>query len=125
MADARGSLDTFVVFVAPQEGGSAHDLLDTRDAARAIPDVRVIEDESEAHVFGAATSGQVLLYDEAGKLVFRGGITPARGHEGDSAGGEVVRRFLSARSGRRAADRSVSPHASDVFGCALFDRRTP
>lgn len=126
MARAGDGMTAFVVFVGPGDTPGARELLDVRDTARAIPNVRVFEDESEARLFGAATSGQVLLYDEAGVLVFRGGITPARGHEGTSAGGEAVRRFMTARSVTRAEPlAATSPPASDVFGCALFDRRTP
>ncbi len=123
MARSGDSMTAFVVFVGPRE---TLGLLDVRDTARAIPNVRVFEDESEARLFGAATSGQVLLYDEAGALVFRGGITPARGHEGISVGGEAVRRFATARSAPRPeALATDAPAASDVFGCALFDPRTP
>jgi hypothetical protein len=114
MTHAGDGLGAFVVFVGPRDRG----VLDLREAARAIPNVRVVEDESEARLFGAATSGQVLLYDEGGSLVFRGGITPSRGHEGASAGGDAVRRFLTARS-------AGSAQTSAVFGCSLFETRTP
>jgi hypothetical protein len=124
MTRAGDRVDALVVFVGPSPERGA--LLDPRETARAIPHVRVFEDESEARLFGAATSGQVLLYDESGALAFRGGITPSRGHEGSSVGGETVRRLLSARgapSGERTA--ASSPPASNVFGCALFDPGAP
>jgi hypothetical protein len=123
MTRAGDTTTAFVVFVGPREPGT-HGLLDVRDTARAIPNVRVFEDESEARLFGAATSGQVLLYDEKGALVFRGGITPSRGHEGTSVGSEALRRFMTARQGAEPLAAS-SPPTSDVFGCALFDPRTP
>jgi hypothetical protein len=78
--------------------------------------VHVSEDASEALAFGARTSGQAYLYDERGQLLFRGGLTPARGHEGASVGGETVRKAFT---GAPAA--SGSPASSDVFGCALFN----
>jgi len=65
----------------------------------------------EAGRFGIATSGTVALYDRGGKLLFHGGITPARGHEGDSFGRERIVSLLT--SGR--SDRADAP----VFGCAL------
>ena len=34
--------------------------------------------------------GHVLLYDKNGALVFSGGVTPARGHEGDSIGNSMI-----------------------------------
>lgn len=120
MARAGERLEAFVIFAGPREASGVAGILDLRSTARAIPGVRVIEDEDEARVFGAATSGQVLLYDQGGALVFRGGITPSRGHEGESLGGEAVRRFAL------GADRTDDPtqtSASEVFGCALFDTK--
>jgi len=68
------------------------------------------EDGAEAARFGAATSGTVALYRD-GKLLFNGGITPARGHEGDSFGKERLVSLLT--TGK--ADRNDAP----VFGCSL------
>lgn len=124
MTRAGKSMAAFVIFVGPHEERRTGGLLDVRERARALPNVRVFEDESEARVFGAATSGQVLLYDEQGTLVFRGGITPSRGHEGTSVGGEAVRRFLTAGGTGAALPAASSAPASDVYGCALFDART-
>jgi len=113
MDTAGDRLDAIVVFVGPHEGSGLGGILDLRASARAIPNVRVVEDESEARIFGAATSGQTLLYDDDGVLVFRGGLTVARGHEGDSAGADAVKHFVSAKR--------MTTHASEVFGCSLFD----
>ena len=124
MTDAGPRLEAFVVFVGPDEGSAAGGLLDLRATARAIPNVRVIENPTEARVFGAATSGQVLLYANDGALVFRGGLTAARGHEGDSFGGDAVRRLVQGTSAPRASGSSSQSDpalASAVFGCALFD----
>jgi hypothetical protein len=115
MSHAGDRVEAIVVFVGPSQPNA---VLDLRATARAIPGVRVVEDESEAHVFGAATSGQVLLYDASGTLVFRGGITSARGHEGSSVGGETVRHFATAGASSSATTTTT---ASEVFGCALFD----
>jgi hypothetical protein len=116
MARAGTRAEAFVVFVGPRESTSSG-LLDLRDSARAIPGVRVVEDEREAHLFGALTSGQVVLFDARSAQVFRGGITVARGHEGASAGGDIVRRFLTA-----APAASATTQATEVFGCRLFQR---
>ncbi len=113
MAMTGDRLDAIVVFVGPHEGSGLAGIIDLRASARAIPNVRVVEDENEARIFGAATSGQTLLYDDAGVLVFRGGLTVARGHEGDSAGADAVKRFVSAKR--------MTTQASEVFGCPLFD----
>ena len=52
------------------------------------------------------------LYREDGKLLFSGGVTVSRGHEGDSAGGDLLYAILSQKS--PAADQSTP-----VFGCRL------
>ena len=82
MARADGRAEAFVVFVGPRDTTKGISVLDLPDTARAIPGVRVVEDEVEARRFGGFTSGQVLVYGVGGALVFRGGITRARGHEG-------------------------------------------
>ena len=96
-----------------------HDPLGASDSpvaqrARAIPGVSVVDDPGgrESALFGVTTSGHVLLYDSAGTLLFSGGITPARGHEGDSAGGAALAQLLGGAS-------TATPAASPVFGCSI------
>lgn len=90
-----------------------------RDAA-AIPGVLAFRDGDgdEARRFGAATSGHLMLHDAAGRLHHSGGITPARGHEGDSLGRDAVIDLIEAADG--AEGRQCSP----VFGCPLATPRT-
>lgn len=82
-------------------------------AASAIPGVHVIRDDEgrQARVFGTLASGSVLLYSADGRLLFSGGITSARGHEGDNAGLEALVSLLT--DARPAASRFP------VFGCLL------
>lgn len=68
----------------------------------------------QMRVFGAAVSGQAMLYDPSGRLVFSGGITGARGHEGANAGIEAVERFVLGRAAQG------SPLRTPVFGCSLL-----
>lgn len=79
----------------------------------AVPGVAVMTDEggAEALRFGARVSGHTVVYGRDGRLAYSGGITAARGHEGDNEGFAAVVALLS---GRRAG-RAVAP----VFGCAL------
>jgi hypothetical protein len=60
---------------------------------------------------GSLTSGGVLLYDATGKLRYQGGITAARGHEGDNAGARAVLEILLGDG----QDQISLP----VFGCPL------
>lgn len=84
---------------------------------RSIAGVPSVADEGgvEARRFGVATSGHVLLFDRAGRLLFSGGITPARGHQGDSLGRDAL---LERLSGHGAYS---GPARSPVFGCSLSD----
>jgi hypothetical protein len=85
-----------------------------RRAAK-IPFVTPVVDRDgvEAARFGAATSGHVLVYDVSGRQLFSGGITGARGHEGDNAGRQRIVSLLTTGS----AERADSP----IFGCSLED----
>jgi hypothetical protein len=58
------------------------------ELASQIPGVTCVADRDAVMTarFGAETSGQVYLYDVDGVLQFSGGITAARGHEGDNDG---------------------------------------
>jgi hypothetical protein len=68
----------------------------------------------EARIFAARTSGYVLLYSPAAKLLFQGGITGSRGHEGDNYGLSRLAGLLIA-----PAPESPNPVISRVFGCEL------
>lgn len=88
---------------------------DVASLAREISGVTVIEDPGGAKAarFGALTSGQVLLYSEAGKLLFEGGITASRGHSGDNNGRDAVIALLD--------NGSAGISSTPVFGCALSE----
>jgi hypothetical protein len=85
------------------------------ELAAKIPGVKVEADPggAEARRFGAQTSGFVVFYDALGKLVFRGGITSARGHMGDNAGSQAI---ISCAL-RGSSQLSQTP----VFGCSLTE----
>lgn len=111
----RGRVAPQVVFVRPPGAAPGWERTALRDAAVALPGVTVADDDGggEARRFGAATSGTCLLYDRSGQLLFAGGITALRGHQGDSFGQERIVALLTTG----AADRRDSP----VFGCELED----
>jgi hypothetical protein len=62
------------------------------EAAAKIPSLRLWSHPGgiEAGRFRASVSGQEVLYSPAGRLVFSGGITAARGHTGDNARSDAV-----------------------------------
>ncbi|WP_176605777.1 RedB protein [Myxococcus fulvus] len=110
---AEARLATRVYIWAPREAPEGFVQSELWERSRALPGVEVLADVDGkvARELGALTSGHVVLYAPDGTERFSGGITSARGHEGDSPGGLALRALLS--SGE--AERSASP----VFGCAL------
>ena len=105
----KDRMDVYAVLFRPGSQESAME----RQLAR-LP-VRVVFDTGGvAQRFGVATSGQVLLYDDGGRLQFAGGITPGRGHQGDNAGLDSLRAILA----RRGPGNSTTP----VYGCGLCGR---
>ena len=102
-----------VAFVLPEGVPESFAATSLWAKAEAIPDVRVSRDRdgAEAARFGASTSGHALLYGADGGLLFSGGLTSSRGHEGPSAGATRLASLL--RSGHADASGSA------VFGCGL------
>src|SRR5712671_6320482 len=86
MARFHERLEARVLFWAPSEAPADWSKGDLSTSAEGIPGVTVLRDAggAEASRFGVATSGAVVLYDPQGRLLFKGGVTAARGHEGDS-----------------------------------------
>lgn len=113
-ADARRS-KAYAVFVSPPSTDEHWLHTYSWERAGQIPGVLRYVDHGgvEAHRFGAQTSGDLLLYDGRGQLEFRGGITSARGAEGDNIGRQSVLRLL--------AGSPVPWQTHAVFGCALLD----
>jgi hypothetical protein len=113
MSNEGPSARVYVLFTVPAGADSSWRETDTWRDASAIAGVTTIHDEegAEAARFGARTSGEVLVFDASGSLVFEGGITGARGHAGDNLGSSTVATLLSGRT-------SVVGH-TPVFGCEL------
>jgi hypothetical protein len=118
MAQSPGRLIAFVLFLKPAGVPSDWEKSDLWKSAAKIPGVTVLVDNNgtEASRFNAATSGQTMLYDAGGYLLFRGGITDARGHAGENAGSSSIIALVNESS----ADRTET----SVFGCPLFDPNT-
>jgi hypothetical protein len=118
MAHAQGRLDADVFFYLPPGESSAWARGNLWSNAIAIPGVRVFEDRGAAvaQSFGSHTSGQTLLYDSRGRLVFKGGITAFRGHSGDNAGRTAITTLLQ----NEAPGQSTPPVVTTpVLGCSL------
>jgi hypothetical protein len=103
-----------VWFFQPAKLPSAWSKTDLWRSAAAIPGVTVQEDldGAQARLFGAETSGTVLLYDFHGNLLFKGGITGARGHAGDNMGESTIASLCFGQP--------AGTNQTPVFGCSLL-----
>ncbi len=97
VAHCSGAVTTWVVFLKPLDADSEWDQTDLIGTATAIPGAHVLQDMDgvEARRFHASTSGQTMLYSKQGELLFSGGITVARGHQGDNAGRAAIEACLT------------------------------
>jgi hypothetical protein len=96
---------------APSEWGQAR----LSEIARSLPQaqVRIDADGALANQLGATTSGHTVVFAPNGEMLFSGGITRARGHEGDSSGSRQVSALLDGKRG--------DPSHAAVYGCPLLD----
>lgn len=115
MAQSQGRLAAYVLFLKLAGFSEGWEKTDLWQSAAGIPGVKPIVDDDgvEARRFHATTSGQTVLYDAEGRLLFSGGITIARGHAGDNAGRSAIVSLVNAK----LAEQTETP----VFGCPLFD----
>jgi len=114
LAQCSGKVVTHVLFFKPAGFPENWARTGLWPSAAAIPGVAVQEDRdgTQARLFGAETSGFVVLYDPLGRLLFKGGITGSRAHAGDNPGEDAVASLLTGH----AAGLTQTP----VFGCSLL-----
>ena len=116
MAHCLGKVHATVLFYVPQNAGEEWEQSDLWKIASRIPGISVRSDidNFEANLFGAETSGFTVLYETNGKLLFNGGITGSRGHEGDNLGRSSLYSLIMHGHSRDSK--------SFVFGCSLRDQ---
>lgn len=116
MAKFQNQIEATVLFYSPTDRDQNWIKTDIWNSAQSIPGVRAIADRDGAiaKLFNAKTSGQTLLYDRKGKLLFWGGITSSRGHSGDNFGRDSI----------VAALKSEKPQFTHTatFGCHLLGK---
>lgn len=131
-------LRAYVLFLEPK-GFPLNWIKDsTWHLASGIPGVAVLPDATgfEAQMFSATTSGETLVYDPQGRLVFSGGITAARGHEGDNQGMDEIQSIANTNMAQPTTDTGAGINAgmyaatlllpkTPVFGCPLKDNQDP
>jgi hypothetical protein len=114
LARAPAPAAIYALVYRPADADAGWERTDLWNSAAALRGVQVMTDVggAQARVFGAFISGQTLLYSATGSLLFSGGITDARGHEGDNPGRAALTSILS--GGTPAAK------GTPVFGCYLY-----
>lgn len=112
---AVNSPEIRILLWIPRDAGPEWAAGSVANLAATLPDAAVTLDRGGtlAKRLGATTSGEVFLYDRAGKLRFHGGITPRRGLRGNCGGVEALSACLAGRESRIEAE-------SPTFGCGLF-----
>jgi hypothetical protein len=115
MAHSQGRIQAHVLFVRYDGFPDDWERASLWQTASEIPGVNVVSDPDgiEARLFNASTSGQTVLYNTDGRLVFSGGITSARGHHGDNAGESAIIAIVTAAVPAQTE--------TSVFGCPLLN----
>jgi hypothetical protein len=118
-AELPGRFSLHVVFVKPAAFEPGWEQTELWQTAQGIPGANVICDEHGvlAERFDAAISGEARLYAADGRLLFQGGMTKSRGHEGASAGRASLASLIETGHTERPLTR--------VFGCDLGLGRRP
>lgn len=113
MPRLKDKTDVQVVFVQPPGRSLEWVKNDLWEKAKSIYGVKVISDSGyrETDLFGANTSGQVFFFSKTGQKIYSGGLTPSRGHMGDSVGRDHILEWMDGKN--------VGRKISSVFGCSL------
>ena len=119
MEHHRGTVDARVLFVRPPGVEARWERTELWEQASRIAGVTpLVDDEAEeATRFGVKTSGQVVLFAPDGRLLFSGGITASRGHEGANTALDALEAELASRAGTLVR--------TPVFGCSLLAAPCP
>ena len=112
--DCAGQFQAQVWFLQPEGKDLDWVKAELWRTASAMPGVtvHVDRDGAEARRFHAETSGETVLYNTGGRLLFKGGITLSRGHIGDNPGEDSIAEAL--KTGAPASKNTPT------FGCPLF-----
>ena len=104
---------SYLLFISPKSMPFGWEKTGLWHSAQTIPGVTVLSDINgiEAHRFNSVTSGQTMIYDTKGKIIFSGGITGSRGQEGDNLGLNSAILALQVHPKKN--------QTTSVFGCSL------
>lgn len=106
-------LNTIVLFSKPDGKDDSWVKGDLWNQAQRLPNTQVYLDDNntESQKFITNTSGEILLFRKDGILIYHGGITASRGHEGDNKGKSLISKYL--KTGK------IPKEEGEAFGCIL------
>jgi hypothetical protein len=106
----------YMVFELPVGADPTWAQTDLWKEAQLTPVIKRVTDEQqmEARGFGSVTSGDTFVYGPQGQLLFHGGITASRGHDGYCKGYDAVLRILLDTQHSQVS-------RTKTFGCGLFN----
>jgi hypothetical protein len=110
---AHPEVRVVVAATTPSSPGADWIITPLIERGQRLPEAELFIDRGgiEAARFGAVSSGTVLYFDATGRRRYVGGVTLARGHEGENLGGAALARLI-AGDGRPAGP-------VPAFGCRL------
>jgi len=113
VGEFAGQLTVSIVFYRPADEPPAWAEGHLRSMAAEMPGVHLIGDPGGlvSASMGARTSGHLMMFDPAGGLRYDGGLTIARGHEGDGPPMAAVHALLHGHG--------PPVFRSPVFGCVI------
>lgn len=114
-AQANDRLAVKIIFTVPPSEPIEWVKGDLYTAATRMKDIQILLDRGGilARSFHIVGSGHVLVYTPNGRLHFSGGITPSRGHDGDTPGGAAIVRMARGQFGSTIIQQPV-------YGCTLL-----
>jgi hypothetical protein len=108
------NLAVIIIFPVPAHVAAGWENGALWSEAKKMAGVQVYRDAlgAETHRFGVITSGHTLLYSPTGQLLFSGGITMSRGHDGENPGVDAITRLIHGEY--------LTQRETPVFGCTLL-----
>ena len=83
-----------------------------KKAQKMSVEIIIDPNNSEAKVFKAQTSGKVFLVSPKQEILFQGGVTASRGHEGNNSGITAIQKILAGKNSQIDFQPS--------FGCLIY-----
>ncbi len=109
-------INTHIILPVPNDAESTHKITNVFPRSLSLypfQEKHILDKNAQlTRLFGIRTSGHCLLFDQSGQLLFSGGLTPLRGHEGSCPGNISLAECLHGQP--------PQTRQSPVFGCALY-----